>query len=152
MRSVVASVGLALVIGKGPCEDYFGDVSGLVTVVDVDVELDEAGHYCDVAGHSRPCTWLHYAGLKTTCLSPGPEDGCHRYIKTTYKRQDQECAGALARLNLSDCVDMDDIFSRDGVYTRGGCSDASVLSQEVHCFTGPVSDPQACECPSSTVV
>ena len=148
MRSVVAFVGLTLTTGKGTCQDYFGDVSGLVTVVDV---TDADGDDCSAAGHSSPCTWVHYGGLKTKCYPPGPADGCHRYVKTRYKREDRVCAGALARLNLTWSVDVDDVFTKDGVYSQNGCSDASVLSQEIHCYKGPPDEPQSCECPSTLV-
>jgi len=151
MKLAIALLGLAQ--GKGPCEDYFGDVSGAVTVIDPDVGLtDASGPYCDGAGHARPCTFIHYAGLGTECISPGPPDGCHRYIKTTYDKTNLKCMSALKKLNITGSVDVDDVFTTDGVYTQGGCSDAAVVSREVHCYGPPASEPQQCECPSLEAV
>merc|ERR1719329_1733712 len=68
-----------------PCEDYFGDMSGVVTVADPDVGHTSASSpYCESNGMSSPCIYMHLAGSANECQSPGPPDGCHRYYTVKY--------------------------------------------------------------------
>jgi sugar lactone lactonase YvrE len=97
------------------CEDYFGDVSGVVTVVDptlgVPGKTDASGEYCDANNVSRPCSFIHFAGLKTECGNPAPPDSTHRYHKVTYSN---ECSRVLASMNLTGQVDVDHVFDSQG--------------------------------------
>ena len=132
--------------GKGTCKDYFGPVDGLathVTVVDPDVGLTgDAGEVQFCGTHSSPCTFIHFAGLNTSCIPPGPPAGCHRYIKTMYSTK---CT-ALKDLSLTGNIDMKDAFSADGVLKQ--CAD-HVVTQEKQCYGPPASGPLRCNCPTS---
>jgi len=147
MRSFTAFVGFATASAKGSCEDYFGNVmEGFVTVVDPDVGLtDVSGAYCDNSNHSRPCTFIHYGGLNTTCVPPGPPDGCHRYIVTMYS--EAKCGEKLQNLDLTGTIDVADRFTTTGKYVGvlKECVDA-VLSQEIQCYGAPADEPVECLC------
>lgn len=126
------------------CSDYFGDVTGVVTVADPDIGVpgrtDGSGGYCDQNGAERPCTFVHYAGLSTACINPGPPDACHRYRKVRYS---QQCESILAGLSLTGSVDTSLAFDRDGVLKQ--CRE-HVLSNDMYCWGPPADDAQRCEC------
>ena len=68
--------GLTVASGKGSCAEYFGDVSGIIIVIDPDVGLVDAFvQYRDGVGHSRPYTYIHYAGMEAMCQAPALPDG-----------------------------------------------------------------------------
>jgi len=142
--------GLAQNFWKGDCSEYFGAVDGFVTVVDLDVGLTSTSSpYCLKAGTSAPCTIVHYAGLGTTCLPPGPVDGCHRYVKTTYFSWAE---GFLRDLNLSGQVDTNDEFIRSGIYQGAYTQLAglgAITQQETRCFEPPADSPVPCRCPNT---
>lgn len=144
--SLLVGVLIAPVVAQ-PCEHYFGNVSGLVTVADPDIGVpgrphsDLSGKYCDTYGAQRPCTYIHYAGLHTQCQRPAPPDNCHRYHKVTYS---SECQPVLNKLHLTATVDKDLKFTREGVLKD--CQDY-VRSNEVFCWAPPADDPQRCDCP-----
>jgi len=133
---------------KGTCRDYFGPVDGLathVTVVDPDVGLTGDATELKFCGtHSSPCIFIHFAGLNTSCIPPGPPAGCHRYIKTMYSTK---CT-ALVDLSLTGTLDMKDAFSADGVLKQ--CAD-HVVTQEKQCYGPPASGPLRCNCPTSAI-
>merc|ERR1712093_379991 len=97
-----------VVASEKTCEDYFGDVSGVVTVVDptlgVAGKTDGSGEYCDANNVARPCSFIHYAGLETECVNPAPPDAAHRYHKVTYS---DKCRPVLEGMNLTYQVDVD---------------------------------------------
>jgi hypothetical protein len=134
------------------CEDYFGDVSGVVTVVDptlgVPGKTDGSGEYCDANNVSRPCSFIHYAGLKTDCRNPAPPDATHRYHKVTYSHK---CRRVLAHMNLTWQVDVDNVFDSQGVLKQ--CADF-VLRIDTSCWAPPAEDPQhaACDVESGILV
>jgi len=126
------------------CEDYFGDVSDLVTVVDptlgVPGKTDGSGEYCDANNVARPCSFIHYAGLKTQCANPAPPDAVHRYQKVTYSHK---CRRVLERMNLTFQVDVDHVFDSRGVLKQ--CAD-HVLRIDTSCWAPPSEDPQKAAC------
>jgi hypothetical protein len=132
------------------CEDYFGDVSGVVTVVDptlgVPGKTDGSGEYCDANNVSRPCSFIHYAGLKTDCGNPAPPDATHRYHKVTYSH---ECRHVLAHMNLTLQVDVDHVFDSQGVLKQ--CADY-VLRIDASCWAPPAENPQHAACDVEMVV
>jgi len=126
------------------CEDYFGDVSGVVTVVDptmgVAGKTDGSGEYCDANNVARPCSFIHYAGLETECVNPGPPDATHRYHKVTYS---DKCRPVLEGMNLTYQVDVNNVFDSQGVLKQ--CADY-VLRIDVSCWAPPAEDPQSAAC------
>jgi hypothetical protein len=153
----VAAAAAAFIAAKGPCSQYFGPVSTpdgdklLVTVVDPDLGITAVSEsYCDSIGHSYPCTFIHYAGLHTKCISPGTPDGCHRYIKVTY---DGGAADTLEQLNMTGSLDASDAFITEGA-NIGAHKDLvkHVVKTETHCFSPPADEPVACQCPTAIVV
>jgi hypothetical protein len=126
------------------CSDYFGDVTGVVTVADPDIGVpgrtEGSGGYCDQNGAERPCTFIHYAGLSTACINPAPPDACHRYRKVRYSKQ---CESILAGLSLTGSVDTSLAFDRDGVLKQ--CRE-HVLSNDMYCWGPPADDAQRCAC------
>merc|ERR1711907_530923 len=142
-ETTTTTTAFAAVASKS-CEDYFGDVSGLVTVVDPTVGVpgltDGSGAYCDANNVSRPCTFIHYAGLKTQCGTPAPPDATHRYHKVTYSHK---CRGVLEALNLTWQVDVNHAFDSQGVLKQ--CADY-VQRIDVSCWAPPAEDPQPATC------
>lgn len=130
---------------KPSCLHYFGDVSGLVTIVDPDVGLTDASSgYCDQGNVDTPCTYAHFVGGAIDgCISPGPPDGCHRYIKTTYT----ECAD-LATLGLTGTVIAGNDIRFNENWALKSCAD-HVASSEVTCWGPPADDPATCSCSST---
>lgn len=132
-------------VGDAPlvCEDYFGDMDGLVTVADPTLGVpgysEASGKLCGSAG--EPCTYIHYAGLHTQCVRPAPPDTSHKYHKVTYG---EECREILAKLDASNQVDSDHLFNSDGVLIQ--CEDF-VKSNEVTCWGPPADNPQRAPCP-----
>jgi hypothetical protein len=126
------------------CSDYFGDVTGVVTVADPDIGVpgrtEGSGAYCDQSGAARPCTFIHYAGLSTECVNPAPPDACHRYRKVRYSK---ECESILSGLSLTGSLDTALVFERDGVLKQ--CKD-HVLSNDMYCWGPPADNAQRCEC------
>jgi len=149
--------GDADVIGKGPCQDYFGAVEGthdpehhhdpwwraadtsIISVIDLDIGFTEnSAGYCRDSGMPLPCKYIHYAGPASECISPGPPDGCHRYVKVEYS----EC-NAL-KDSPPEGIDTANLFDQRGVYTA--CAD-KVINRETSCWGPPAGEPVACECP-----
>lgn len=131
------------------CQDYFGDISGIVTVADPDLGIpghtDASGEFCDKFGAERPCTYIHYAGLKGPCANPTPPDTCHRYHKVTYTEQ---CKPVLEKISLSG-VDTGLAFTINGVLKE--CAN-EVVSNEIICWGPPFEDSQPCDCNADVVV
>jgi len=124
---------------KGPCEQYFGDLSGVVTVSDPDVGHTSASSpYCESNGMSSPCIYMHLAGSANECQSPAPPDGCHRYYTVKYS----DCP-ELDNFNFDARIDTTGAFTTDGVFVA--CADR-VISTEVNCYGPPADLPEGCDC------
>jgi len=137
--------------------DYFGDISGTVSVVDPDIGLvgvngrvvdpdvgtmDSQG-YCDTVPSlvGKRCTYIHYTGPTSSCVKPAPPDYCHRYHKVTYSK----CDALDALGGISAAIDADVKFDTDGVLKD--CKDF-VTKNEVYCWGPPNDDAQQCSCPT----
>jgi len=130
---------------KYPCENYFGDLEGTVTVVDPDVgHTPASAPYCDTNRASTPCIYMHKAGpwrIDNECQSPAPPDGCHRYHPVKYSECDE-----LQHVTFDARIDTTEAFNTDGVFIA--CADR-VISNEVHCYGPPADMPEACDCSGS---
>jgi len=145
---------IALAYGKGPCSDYFGegtdDGDALITVIDPDNgQTQGTTDTCSKNNVPAPCTFVHFSGPGSTCLSPGPRDDfCHRYMKVTYSKcppLEEETA-----FDWAVSVDVKGRFdTTTGVLIE--CKDF-VTSKEVTCWTYPKEEPVPCDCPPVEVV
>lgn len=138
----------ATCVGAAPttCHDYFGDVDGLVTVVDPTLGVpgysEPSGAYCDQNGAEKPCTFIHYAGLNTKCIRPGPPDTSHKYYKVTYS---EGCREVLANLQSTGQIDTHHLFNSQGVLKE--CEEF-VVTKELTCWGPPADNPQMATCPT----
>ena len=132
---------------KGPCDDYFGkgtdDNSTLITVIDPDIPAQ----YCNASHITWPCAFQHHTGPYSSCISPGPPDACHRYMKATYS---------------SDCDLLNDGAGGEHAAWAGAVDAARrfdlasgalrecehhLMNVEITCWAPPADDPVACACP-----
>eukprot|EP00994_Dinema_validum_P004251 NODE_2289_length_726_cov_92.429838_g1852_i0.p1 GENE.NODE_2289_length_726_cov_92.429838_g1852_i0~~NODE_2289_length_726_cov_92.429838_g1852_i0.p1 ORF type:complete len:171 (-),score=50.64 NODE_2289_length_726_cov_92.429838_g1852_i0:213-668(-) len=140
LLAVLAAVAMA----KPACNAYFGEGTdgSLSTVVDPTIIGPNANPYCEMNNLTAPCTFIHYSGPASKCISPGPPDVgiCHRYIKTTYSA----CpALTTSGAGWAGNIDKPNRFFRTGVLK--GCEN-NVLSQFLSCWTAPADNPVPCNC------